>query len=167
MVKIRLSVNYRTIIFWRKSAISKKYFSVAIDLVALKLSTFKEKTSNPPTLLERYLASASLDFKDIIGVVCDFLLAGMDTTTYSSSFLLYHLATNPSTQDALFEESCRLLPKPSSPITTEIYKKAEYAKCAVKESLRLRPISIGVGRQLTTDVVFSGYKVPSGVRDLN
>ncbi|EFA04695.1 cytochrome P450 302a1, mitochondrial [Tribolium castaneum] len=136
--------------------------SVAIDLVALKLSTFKEKTSNPPTLLERYLASASLDFKDIIGVVCDFLLAGMDTTTYSSSFLLYHLATNPSTQDALYEEACRLLPNPAAPLTTEKYKQAEYAKCAVKESLRLRPISIGVGRQLTTDVVFSGYKVPSG-----
>ncbi|RZC32297.1 cytochrome P450 302a1, mitochondrial, partial [Asbolus verrucosus] len=135
--------------------------SVAIDLVALKMSTFKEKSQGPPTLLERYIASTSLDFKDMIGMACDFLLAGVDTTTYSSSFLLYHLAVNPSTQEALYQESLRLLPNPSDPVTVDVYKQAEYTKCAIKESLRLRPIAIGVGRLLTTDVVFSGYKVPA------
>ncbi|XP_063903411.1 cytochrome P450 302a1, mitochondrial-like [Zophobas morio] len=136
--------------------------SVAIDLVALKMSTFREKTQNSPTLLESYIANESLDFKDIIGIVCDFLLAGMDTTTYTSGFLLYHLATNPSVQEKLFEEASRLLPSPSDSVTPEIYNDAKYAKCVVKESLRLRPISIGVGRVLTSDVVFSGYNVPAG-----
>ena len=45
------------------------------------MSTFREKTQNSPTLLESYIANESLDFKDIIGIVCDFLLAGMDTVT--------------------------------------------------------------------------------------
>lgn len=36
-------------------------------------------------------------------------------------------------------------------------------KAAVKESLRLNPVSIGVGRVLAQDAVFSGYHVPKGV----
>lgn len=43
------------------------------------MSLFKEKTQEFPTLIERYLASDSIDLKDVIGVACDFLLAGMDT----------------------------------------------------------------------------------------
>jgi ecdysteroid 25-hydroxylase CYP302A1 len=144
---------------------SKKKYSVAIDLVALKMTTFEEKSQSPPTLLEQYIASKDLDFKDIVGMACDVLLAGMDTITYSSSFLLYHLGKNPSVQDALYEEATRILPDPSAPITPAVYEKAKYAKCVVKESLRLRPVSIGVGRQITSDLVFSGYKVPTGVRE--
>jgi hypothetical protein len=58
---------------------SKKKYSVAIDLVALKMTTFEEKSQSPPTLLEQYIASKDLDFKDIVGMACDVLLAGMDT----------------------------------------------------------------------------------------
>lgn len=54
------------------------YFSTAIDLLSLKMSLFDE-TKHQTTLLENYLASPELDFKDIIGMVCDFLLAGIDT----------------------------------------------------------------------------------------
>lgn len=53
---------------------------MAIDLLSLKMSLFAERhKSSTLTLLENYLASPELDFKDVIGVVCDFLLAGIDT----------------------------------------------------------------------------------------
>lgn len=56
------------------------FFRVAIDLLSLKMSLFMEnKPENSKTLLEQYLSSPELDFKDIIGMVCDFLLAGIDT----------------------------------------------------------------------------------------
>lgn len=46
------------------------------------MSIFSEKDNNKePTLLEQYLANPDLDFKDIIGMVCDFLLAGIDTVS--------------------------------------------------------------------------------------
>lgn len=61
-------------------------FRVAIDLLSLKMSLFNETDANrPSTLLEGYLASPELDFKDIIGMICDFLLAGIDTV-YISMF---------------------------------------------------------------------------------
>lgn len=59
------------------------YFSVAIDLLSLKVSLFREKKEEP-TLLESYLASPEIDWKDLIGMVIDLLLAGVDTVNYST-----------------------------------------------------------------------------------
>lgn len=84
-------------------------------------------------------------------------------TTYSTSFLFYYLSKNPKEQERLFQESCRLLPDISNAVTPDIYKQAEYTKACLKESLRLMPISIGVGRVLTSDLVLSGYNVPKDV----
>jgi hypothetical protein len=36
-------------------------------------------------------------------------------------------------------------------------------KAVLKESLRLNPISVGIGRILAQDAVLSGYHVPKGV----
>lgn len=55
-------------------------FSVAIDLLSLKVSLFNDNYKRT-SLLQSYLSSPELDFKDIIGVICDFLLAGIDTVT--------------------------------------------------------------------------------------
>lgn len=57
-------------------------FSVAIDLLSLKMSLFSERdTTKDATLLEQYLSCPDLDFKDVIGMICDFLLAGIDTVS--------------------------------------------------------------------------------------
>lgn len=44
-----------------------------------------------------------------------------------------------------------------------VLRRASYTKAVIKESLRLNPISVGVGRILQTDVVLNGYQVPKGV----
>nr|QZM07453.1 cytochrome P450 monooxygenase CYP302A1 [Lasioderma serricorne] len=149
---------------YRKLRKAQEYMeSVAIDLLSLKMSIFSETDSkNSTSILDGYLSSPEVDFKDIIGMVCDFLLAGIDTTTYTSSFILYYLAKNPAVQTLLYQESCRLLPTPHSPVTKDVLSQAQYAKAVLKESLRLRPVSVGVGRILQTDAVFSGYNVPKG-----
>ncbi|XP_050306860.1 cytochrome P450 302a1, mitochondrial-like isoform X2 [Anthonomus grandis grandis] len=96
---------------------------VAIDLLSLKMSLFSETDNNKgQTLLEQYLSCPDLDFKDIIGMICDFLLAGIDTTTYSTSFLLYHVAKAPSVQMTLFDEAKKLLPNKNSPVTEEVLR---------------------------------------------
>ncbi|KAF5298333.1 hypothetical protein FQR65_LT01111 [Abscondita terminalis] len=134
---------------------------VAIDMLSLKMSFFDEDKKQG-SLLESYLSCPDLDFKDIIGVVCDFLLAGVDTTSYTTSFILYHLARNRLSQSTLFQECRRLLPEPDSPVTKEVLSQAQYAKAVLKESLRLRPISVGIGRILDKDAQFSNFNVPRG-----
>ncbi len=76
------------------------------------------------------------------------LLAGVDTTSYTTAFLLYHLALNPEEQERLREESGQ---QPS-----EGMKNFRRGKMALKESLRLNPISVGVGRISDQDAIFSG-----------
>lgn len=56
-----------------------------------------------------------------------------------------------------------MLTDSTSPITAETLRNAIYTKAVIKETFRLNPISVGIGRILQTDVVLSGYRVPKGV----
>ncbi|KAJ6640669.1 Cytochrome P450, mitochondrial, partial [Pseudolycoriella hygida] len=143
--------------------------SVALDFVKRKLNHFHDadpsknnSESKCKSLLEEYLKNPKIDFADITGMAGDMLLAGVDTTTYTTCFLLYHLAKNPEVQKKLHEETCRILPNCSDKMNESLFNKATYAKAVLKESLRLNPISIGVGRKLNNDLVLSGYNVPQG-----
>lgn len=84
-------------------------------------------------------------------------------TTYATSYLLYNLGQNQEAQNTLYKESCALLPNKNSSVTKNTLANCPYARAALKESFRLNPISVGVGRILDTDAAFSGYEVPKGV----
>lgn len=58
------------------------YFNcrVSVRLVNEKFEKMKkEKTDEKKSLLEIYLSNPSLDKKDVVGMACDMLLAGIDT----------------------------------------------------------------------------------------
>ena len=84
-------------------------------------------------------------------------------TTYSTSFALYHLARNPEAQEKLHAEASKLIENENCPITVETLKEATYTKAVIKETFRLNPISIGVGRILQVDLILNGYHVRKGV----
>ena len=46
-------------------------------------------------------SSTKLDSKDVLTLVSDMLLAGVDTTSYTMSFLLYLLSKHPEVQSKL------------------------------------------------------------------
>ena len=85
-------------------------------------------------------------------------------SSFTMSFVLYHLAKSPSKQKILFDELKTILPHHNSPINEGVLAKLKYLKAVVKESMRLNPISIGVGRILPEDGSFSGYHCPKNVR---
>jgi len=136
------------------------------------------------SLLEEYSKNDALDVKDIVGMACDMLLAGMDTvsfkdfiigeqrnailrvtfqTTYTTAFALYYLAKDTRVQEKLRSEAASLLTDRTSPITPQVLSNATYTKAVIKETLRMNPISVGTGRILQTDVILNGYHVPRGV----
>lgn len=99
---------------------------------------------------------------------CFFLfkfIINIKKTTYSTCFLLYHIARNKEVQEKLFEESLRVIPNyESDEITVKnLNNQLSYSRAVLKESLRLNPISVGVGRTTNTDLVLSGHNVPKGV----
>lgn len=85
--------------------------------------------------------------------------------SYTCSFALYHLATNPDKQNLMRRELNKVLPSADVNIVNEHMNQCVYTKAVIKEVLRLNPISVGVGRTLQTDAIFSEYLVPSGVRN--
>ncbi|XP_077488423.1 cytochrome P450 302a1, mitochondrial-like isoform X2 [Amblyomma americanum] len=119
-------------------------------------------TGGERTVLEKFLSTPGIDIKDIFTMILDMFLAGIDTTAYSTTFILYHLATNGSCQEKLAHELLSLLPGKDSKLSMQQLQGASYLRACIKESLRLSPIAIGVGRVLSEDIVLSGYNIPSG-----
>lgn len=52
----------------------------------------------------------------------------------------------------------------SHEITAEkLAKQLDYSRAVLKETFRLNPVSVGVGRITNTDLTLGGYNVPKGV----
>ncbi|XP_041976410.1 cytochrome P450 302a1, mitochondrial-like [Aricia agestis] len=149
---------------YKKLANSQKYLEdVAMESIMRKANFFEDQSGAYDTsLLKSFLDLPNIDLKDITGMIVDIIMAAIDTTSYATSFVLYHLAKNPESQDKLFNDILTLLPNKDMDITPETLSKAVYLKSCVKESLRLNPVAIGVGRVLQDDLILKGYLIPKG-----
>ncbi|CAH0384379.1 unnamed protein product [Bemisia tabaci] len=165
--------RFRTPIYQKFEAAHSYLEKVGCELIEKKEKELKKKSSDDSveklSLVEQYLRaisspSSKLDIKDVNGIGIDFLLAGIDTSSYTSSFALYHLAKNRESQDLVHKEVKKLMNNHNSDgtITAEMLKNASYTKAVVKEVLRMNPISVGIGRILAKDAVLSNYFVPKG-----
>lgn len=108
-------------------------------------------------LLSQWLKSDDLDPKDSLGLAADMILAGIDTSSYTTGFLFYEISKHEEIQEKLYNEI-----NASSSIQEWIKKRNSYGRRVLKESLRLHPVSVGVSRILDRDAVLSGYQVPKG-----
>lgn len=134
--------------------------SIAIDLI----NGYKQKSHNRNALLSQYLNNPKIDKRDIIGMSCDLLLAGVHTTSYTTATALYHISRNKKVQDLMHEEAKKVLPDKNDEIIPQIMNnEIPYTRAVLKENFRLNPISIGIGRILNHDTIFSGYLVPKNV----
>ncbi|CAH2107407.1 unnamed protein product [Euphydryas editha] len=147
---------------YRTLARSQEYLEkVSLDILLKRLNFYEnEKENNDKSLLASFILLPNVDIKDITGVMVDILMAAIDTTSYTTSFALYHLARNEGCQKKVFEELLLLMPEKDTEVTSDIISKAVYLRSCVKESLRLNPVSIGVGRLLQQDIVLKGYLIP-------
>ena len=99
-------------------------------------------------MVEHWLSSPDIDINDVATAVEDFLLAGVHTSSYAASFLMYNLARNPEAQAKLSEECQKILEQSGGQITQKTVADATYALACLKESLRIHPVAVGTGRQL-------------------
>lgn len=134
---------------------------VAVELVA-------KKVNNPGdggSLLDQYLKNPNLDVRDIHGMAADLLLAGVHTTSFTTAFMLHYVSKDKRVQDCLFEEALRVLPNKNDDITQAVVNsEIPYTRAVLKETFRLNPISIGVGRIANNPLVLGGYQIPKNVK---
>ena len=119
------------------------------------------KNSSANSLVNAYENSADLDGRDLVTLISDFLLAGVDTSANTMAFLLYELSRSQEVQENLNKATG----DQNSILNQDILNQFKWGKAIIKETLRLHPVSVGVGRYLAHSAVFSGYHVPEGAFD--
>lgn len=157
--------KYIPIKTWRKFIEAQDEFAkIAFKYVKEAMNNLQNNTDKDRemTFIESLLTTKNIDHRDAITMLLDMLLAGVDTTSHSTSFALYFLAKNPEAQEKAFFEIKRYLSR-DEPLTSKIMNELHYVKACIKESMRLFPIVQGTVRALDHDIVVSGYRIPAGV----
>ncbi|XP_042881564.1 probable cytochrome P450 301a1, mitochondrial isoform X2 [Penaeus japonicus] len=122
----------------------------------------KDPDSGDELSLMENLMTVGLSKKDVVTLIEDMLFASIDTTSNTLGFLLYLLARNPEVQAKLQAEVDTVLGDHQGPLLPRHLAQFSYMKCVFKESLRIFPPGLGIGRALEKDTVLGGYIVPKG-----
>nr|QZM07448.1 cytochrome P450 monooxygenase CYP334B1 [Lasioderma serricorne] len=110
------------------------------------------------SMLETLLMKDNITPDDVLTVMLDMLIIGMNTTMNTVAFLMYHLARTPRVQYKLYEE---IKAGPATPKKEDI-PNYPYLQACIKECLRLNPSMPVLSRVLNKDVVLYNYLVPKG-----
>lgn len=115
------------------------------------------------TIFQRILAqSGEAEKRDVFGMLVDLFLAGIDTTSFVCTFATYFLATNDESRRRLYDEVMTELPSSGQRLESHHLKQMTYLKACIQETMRLQPVSIGIGRILQKSVCLNHFHVPSG-----
>lgn len=108
------------------------------------------------------LNKSDLDEKDLFMTIMDLFLAGLDTTSFTSGFALYFLTQNPDAQKKVREEVERMLNETGGQFSEKHLNSIPFTKACVKETMRLQPVSIGIGRVTDQELLLRNHRVPVG-----
>ncbi|XP_047507919.1 probable cytochrome P450 49a1 [Pieris napi] len=149
---------YPTAMFRRYVAALDTILSVTLKHVERALES-SEKVSNKSLLQDLVTAAGS---RVAAVAALDMFLVGIDTTSNAVASTLYQLSSRPEVQERLYEEISSVVQ--GRQLKAGDISQMPYLKACVKEVLRLYPVVLGNGRQLTKDTVICGYKIPQGTQ---
>ena len=88
------------------------------------------------------------------------LIAGIDTSGHTITWVMTHLIANPRVLKKVQAEVREVI-KNKNDITEEDIEKMEYLKMVIKESFRINPlVPILVPREASKDIKMGGYDIP-------
>ena len=122
----------------------------------------------PENFLQAMLAAQEQDstFTDaeIVGNVYTLLLAGEDTTAHSMAWTVWFLARHPGVQARLAQESEAVLGEASYPADHEVVSRLVYCEAVLRESMRLKPVSVWDTYEPLVDTTICNTRIPAGTR---
>ncbi|MGH0170002.1 UNVERIFIED_CONTAM: hypothetical protein FKN15_058114 [Acipenser sinensis] len=126
--------------FWKHFVVVWDHlFRIAKMLIDSKVKEIQGKMEKGEPVEGEYLThlltSDKMSVTEIQGSITELLLAGVDTTSNTISWALYHLAREPEIQETLYEEVKSVCPGNKIPAAEDIAKMA-WLKATVKETLR-------------------------------
>ncbi|XP_050355786.1 probable cytochrome P450 49a1 [Nymphalis io] len=153
--------------WWRiyPTTMFKKYVAALDTILSVTLShverTLKEcRDNDSKSLLQDLVAAAGPRVAAVTAL--DMFLVGIDTTSNAVASTLYQLSRRPDVQDKLYKEITSVLK--GRPLRAGDVAQMPYLKACIKEVLRMYPVVIGNGRQLTKDTIICGYNIPKGTQ---
>ena len=127
--------------------ISKRYINKAMESME----------DDSQTIIAKLFRKCGKDSPIPVVMAIDMMMAGIDTTGSTATFLLYHLATHQDKQELLYREICQAI-GPRGHLTEEKLNKMTYMKAVQMESQRLLPAVWGSSRTFRKDVAVQGFR---------
>uniref|UniRef100_A0A668ADT9 Cytochrome P450 family 27 subfamily A member 3 n=1 Tax=Myripristis murdjan TaxID=586833 RepID=A0A668ADT9_9TELE len=155
--------------FWKQFVAAWDYlFKVAEELVQQKIDDVQEKLQLGQPVEGEYLThlllSEQMTVTEILGSITELLLAGVDTTSNTISWTLYHMAKEPEIQEKLYQEVISVCPGEKVPTSDDIAN-MPYLKAVIRETLRLYPVVPGNARlTVENEIVVGDHLFPKKVR---
>ncbi|XP_047539075.1 probable cytochrome P450 49a1 isoform X1 [Vanessa atalanta] len=153
--------------WWRiyPTTMFKKYVAALDTILSVTLSHVERalqecRDNDSKSLLQDLVAAAGPRVAAVTAL--DMFLVGIDTTSNAVASTLYQLSQRPDVQDKLYNEILSVLK--GRPLKAGDVAQMPYLKACIKEVLRMYPVVIGNGRQLTKDTIICGYNIPKGTQ---
>nr|AID61424.1 cytochrome P450 [Calliphora stygia] len=122
----------------------------------------KKRMALLDVLLQSSVDGESLTNQQVRDEVNTFMFEGHDTTTSATSFCLYALSRHAPVQQKLFLELREYFgDQLNRAITYKDLQELNYLNCVIKESLRLYPPILAIGRCLKNDLKVDQYCLPA------
>ncbi|ESQ32048.1 hypothetical protein EUTSA_v10004073mg [Eutrema salsugineum] len=125
--------------------------SIKDDIIALLLKMEKGETG---------LGEFQLTRKHTKGILLNVLIAGIDTSGHTITWVMTHLIANPRVMKKVQAEVREVI-KNKDNITEEDIERLQYLKMVIKESFRINPlVPLLIPREASKDVKIAGYDIP-------